>query len=120
MATYSNVAFNNKKADEYDYKVLPARMVSLGRAASASVEKDLYKFYFRTSKFDNLSDKLASLTWQDAKYALPGMLEDVIHNAVNPVEGFDVFEIEGYRRQASSNNFDTLQVNHMVLRPLNT
>lgn len=106
-ATYANSGFNKKKAGEYDYNILPARMVSLGTAASASVEKDLYTFYFRTSKFDNLQDKVESLTWNAPKYALPGTLEDIIHDGLNPVEGFDVFEMEGYQRQTSTGVFTT-------------
>ena len=78
-------------------------MVSLGTAASASVEKDLFTFYFRTSQFDNLHEKVDAITWNALRYALLGTLEDIIHDGVNPEEGFDVFEMEGYQRQPRTN-----------------
>ncbi len=106
-ATYANAVFTNKKEGEYEYNILPARMVSLGTAASASVEKDLFTFYFRTSQFDNLHEKVDAITWNAPRYALLGTLEDIIHDGVNPEEGFDVFEMEGYQRQPRTNFFTT-------------
>ncbi|MBK8699347.1 MAG: hypothetical protein IPN29_07275 [Saprospiraceae bacterium] len=101
-ATYSTTAFNRREEGLFNYNILPARMVTLGSAASASTEKSLFQFHFRTSQYDNLEDKLEGLTWKEPKYAVTDFLEDIHHEAINPVESFDVFEMEGFQTNTQS------------------
>lgn len=97
----SSADFSQTSSGEYNFKILPAKFITLGNPGPSPSEKKLFQIYFKTSKYDNLNQKLNSMVWSSPRYK-SATYNDIIHDATNPDESFDEFEIEGYISRPSS------------------
>lgn len=88
-------------ADKYDYTIIPARFISLGRPQIQTGEKMLYQFVFGTSKHATLAEKLAGGTI----IASRNTDQNLYISVTGISEGLDVVEVTGYKRRTDNNIF---------------
>jgi hypothetical protein len=88
------------KEGQYDYEILPAKVIKL-KSKKYDTQKELFKFHFGTSKYNNLNEKVSAMTFSGPKYRLPN-LQVMDFKLENGIENFDEFDVLGYTTKPSS------------------
>jgi len=96
LSSNQSSTYRKSKENEYDYEILPARLVSLGNSAQVDQSaRSLFKFTFKTSKYNTLKAKIDPLTWQTPVYE-SNTKHNIIHTIKAPAEDFDIYDMNGY------------------------
>lgn len=109
---YTLSAFTRSNAN-YNYEVIPARMVNLIANEGGDKENILFKYIFQTSKFSSFKEKMDVLNLEAPVYTSDNV-QNIRHTYSGHTEDFDEYDIVGYKRSCNSDSSTCKSIKSMV------